>query len=155
MKAETAGSETVEGHDCYKVVLTPKEGKPITEFYDKKSGLMVKTMATVTSQLGDINAEILYDDYRKDGDVLAAHRMVNRAAQQEFVIQIDSVEVNPDLPKGRFDLPSEVQALLPKNSARRNQTCASACQQGLARIPDRGKLTVYMAGIRWQLKRIR
>ena len=37
-KAETAGSETVEGHDCYKVVLTPKEGKPMTEFYDKKSG---------------------------------------------------------------------------------------------------------------------
>ena len=36
-KAETTGSETVEGHDCYKVVLTPKEGKPMTEFYDKKT----------------------------------------------------------------------------------------------------------------------
>src|ERR1700722_2801580 len=33
VKAETTGSETTEGHDCYKVVLTPKEGKPVTEFY--------------------------------------------------------------------------------------------------------------------------
>src|ERR1700689_3227887 len=118
VKAETAGSETVEGHDCYKVVLTPKEGKPITEFYDKKSGLMVKTLATVSSQMGDVNAEVVYDDYRKDSDnVLSAHRMVNRAAQQEFVIQIESVEVNPDLPKDRFDLPPEIKALLNKPAA--------------------------------------
>jgi hypothetical protein len=137
VKTETAGTETVEGHDCYKIVLTPKEGKPITEFYDRKSGLMVKTMATVSSQMGEVNAEIIYDDYRKDGDVLAPHRMVNRAAQQEFVIQIDSVEVNPDLPKDRFDLPPEVQALLKKNAAAEKPAAPAA---------DRGKLAIYMGG---------
>ncbi len=145
-KAETAGSETVEGHDCYKVVLTPKEGKPITEFYDKKSGLIVKTVATVSSQLGDVNAEILYDDYRKDGDVLSPHRMVNRAAQQEFVIQIDSVEVNPDLPKDRFDLPAEVRALLNKPAAAENKPVPSASAQAEALPPDHGKLAIFMAG---------
>jgi hypothetical protein len=111
-KGETAGSETAEGHDCYKVVLTPKEGKPVTEFYDKKTGLMIKTTATVSSQMGDVNAEILFDDYRKEGDLLSPHRLVNRAAQQEFVVEIQSVDVNPDLPKDRFDLPPEVRALL-------------------------------------------
>jgi hypothetical protein len=145
-KAETAGSEMVEGHDCYKVILTPKEGKPITEFYDKKSGLIVKTVATVSSQLGDVNAEILYDDYRKDGDVLSSHRMVNRAAQQEFVIQIDSVEVNPDLPKDRFDLPPEVKALLNKPAAAENKTVPPAGAQAEALPPDHGKLAVFMAG---------
>jgi hypothetical protein len=154
-KAETAGSETVEGHDCYKVVLTPKEGKPITEFYDKKSGLMVKTMATVSSQMGDVNAEILYDDYRKDGDVLSPHRMVNRAAQQEFVIQIESVEVNPDLPKDRFDLPAEVQALLNRSMPNRTAPAESKpapapapapANHGSLQTPDRGKLAIYMAG---------
>jgi hypothetical protein len=133
-KAETAGAEMVEGHDCYKVVLTPKEGKPIVEFYDKKSGLMVKTMATVSSQMGDVNAEILYDDYRKEGEVLSPHRMVNRAAQQEFVIEIQSVEVNPDLPKDRFDLPPEVKALLNKPAAAENKAS------------DQGKLAIYMGG---------
>jgi hypothetical protein len=147
-KAETAGSGIVEGHDCYKVVLTPKEGKPITEFYDKKSGLMIKTMATVTSQMGDVNAEILYDDYRKDGDVLSPHRMVNRAAQQEFVIQIDSVEMNPDLPKDRFDLPPEVQALLKKSAPAETKPVPLPANHGKAEAmpPDHGKLAIYMAG---------
>ena len=31
-KVETAGAETVEGHDCYKVVLTPSKGNPTTEY---------------------------------------------------------------------------------------------------------------------------
>ena len=148
-KAETTGSETVEGHDCYKVVLTPKEGKPMTEFYDKKTGLMIKTMATVTSQMGDVNAEILYDDYRKDGDVLSPHRMVNRAAQQEFVIQINSVEVNPDLPKDRFDLPSEVQALLNKSAPAESKPVPTPANHGKAQATpptDGGALHIYMAG---------
>jgi hypothetical protein len=141
VKAETAGSATVEGHDCYKVVLTPKEGKPITEFYDKKSGLMVKTMATVTSQMGDVKAEIVYDDYRKEGEVVTPHRMINRAAEQEFVIQIDSVEVNPDLPKDRFDLPPEIKALLNKPAAAENRSAPAAIPSA-----DGGKLSIYMAG---------
>jgi hypothetical protein len=131
-KSENAGLEAVEGHECYKVVFTPETGNPVTEYYDKTSGLLVRTTTTVTSQLGEIPAEILYNDYRKDGGVLSAHRMVNRAAQQEFVIQIQSIETNVDLPKDRFDLPPEVQALVKKSVA--------------AVTPERGNLTIYMAG---------
>src|ERR1700722_11646605 len=146
-KGETAGSETVESHDCYKVVLTPKEGKPMTEFYDKKSGLLVKTMATVTSQMGEVNAEVLYDDYRKDSDnILSPHRRVERAAQQEVVIQIDSVEVNPDLPKDRFDLPPEIQALLNKIVPAETKPAPAPANKGAVQSPDSGKLTIYMAG---------
>ncbi|HTW63537.1 MAG TPA: hypothetical protein VME17_02930 [Bryobacteraceae bacterium] len=132
VKGEITGLESVEGHECYRLVLTPKQGNPVTEYYDKTSGLLVRTTTTVTSQLGEIPAEILYDDYQKDAGVLSAHRMVNRAAQQEFVIQIQSIETNVDLPKDRFDLPPEVQALVKKSVA--------------AVTPDRGKLTVYMGG---------
>jgi hypothetical protein len=139
VKGETAGSETAEGHDCYKVVFTPQEGKPMIEFFDKKSGLMIKTTTTVSSQLGDVPAEIVYDDYRKDGDLLSPHRLLNRAAQQEFVIQIDSVDINPDLPKDRFDLPAEIKALL-------NKTAPAAANHATAASSDNGKLAIYMAG---------
>jgi Protein of unknown function (DUF620) len=143
VKGETAGSEMVEGHDCFKVVLTPQEGQPMTEFYDKKSGLMVKTVATISSQFGDVNAEVIYDDYRKDGDLLSPHRLVNRAAQQEFVVDIESVEINPELPKDRFDLPPEVKALLNKPAAAENH--APADHDGPA-TPEAGKLAIYMGG---------
>src|SRR5271154_7078972 len=36
-KIETTGSQTIDGHDCYKIVLTPPTGNPTTEYYDKKS----------------------------------------------------------------------------------------------------------------------
>jgi len=142
VKGETAGVESVEGHDCYKVVLTPAEGKPLVEFYDKTSGLLIKTTATVSSQMGEVNAEILYNDYQLDAGVLTPHRMVNRAAQQEFVIQIQTIETNVDLPKDRFDLPPEVQALL-KKTASAAETKPSAPSSDMA---GHGKLTTYMAG---------
>jgi len=147
-KGETAGVETVEGHECYKVVLTPKEGNPLVEYYDKKSGLLVKTMTTVSSQLGEIKAEILYEDFQKDGAVWSPHRMINRAAQQEFVIQIQSVETNVDLPKDRFDLPPEVQALVDKKTAEAIGITDPPPAHSFTRTPgsDIGKLSIYMAG---------
>jgi hypothetical protein len=147
VKGETAGVETVEGHECYRIVLTPKEGKPLTEFYDKASGLLVKTVTTVNSQMGEISAEILYSDYQKDGGVLSPHRMVNHAVQQEFVIQIQSIETNADLPKDRFDLPPEVQALLNKKTAAEVPIITPPgdnVQRNVA--AEQGKLTIYMAG---------
>src|SRR5579872_4019873 len=41
-KVETTGVEQVEGKDCYKVVLTPSQGSPITRYYDKQSSLLIK-----------------------------------------------------------------------------------------------------------------
>jgi hypothetical protein len=145
VKGETAGVETTEGHECYKIVLTPQEGKPLVEFYDKTSGLLVKTVTTVNSQLGEINAEILYSDYQKDGGVLSPHHMLNRAVQQEFVIQIQSIEVNADLPKDRFDLPPEIQALLDKAGPAETKP-ATLPNQASDGSPDHGKLSIYMAG---------
>jgi len=140
-KAETVGSETVNGHDCYKVVLTPKEGKSVTEFYDKKSGLLVKSMATRTTPMGDIAAEIFLDDYRKEGDVLMPHKLTNKIAAQEFHVTLSSVEVNADLPKDRFDIPDEIKALMPK--AEKSATTAAPVT---AAPSAGGTLSVYMNG---------
>jgi len=142
-KADTAGAETVEGHDCYKVVLTPKEGKPSAEFFDKKTGLMIKTTVTRNTPMGEISAEVVADDYRKEGDVLIPHKLINRAAGQEFLIQVESVEVNVNLPKDRFDLPPEIQGLLKKAP----QPAAKATPAPVAsNSGNGGKLNIYMAG---------
>ena len=39
-------SNSVDGKDAYKVVLTPKAGKPVTKWYDKDSNLIVKMAMT-------------------------------------------------------------------------------------------------------------
>lgn len=143
-KVETVGSETVEGHDCYKVVLTPAEGHPTSEFFDKKSGLRIKTLATRTSSMGEVSGESVYDDYRKEGDFLVPHKMIQRAAGQEFQITVQSVEFNAALPPGTFDPPAEIKALLSKSAAQAPSAAQSATPAPAG--GSTGKLTVYMAG---------
>jgi hypothetical protein len=80
--------------------------------------------------------------------------MVNRAVQQEFVIQIQSVETNADLPKDRFDLPPEVQALVNKAAPAESKPAEAkpveveikSDSPAVNRRADYGKLTIFMAG---------
>ncbi len=141
-KAETTGVETVNGHECFKVVLTPQEGNPTTHFYDKKSGLLIKTATTRATQMGDVAAEGFVDDYRKEGDILAPHKLTNKFAGQEIQITVESFEFNVDMPKDRFDLPDDIKALLKKGAPAALQSApapATAPANG-------GKLTLFMTG---------
>jgi Protein of unknown function (DUF620) len=140
-KAETTGVETVNGHECYKLVLTPKEGNPTTHFYDKKSGLLIKTATTRTTQMGDIAAEGYVEDYRKEGDILVPHKLSNKFAGQEVQITVQSFEFNVDIPKDRFELPDEIKALLNKAPAAVPAAPASPTSPA-----NGGKLTLYMTG---------
>ncbi len=114
-KVETVASETVDGKDCYKVVLTPRTGNPITRFYDKKSGLMQKMIMTAKSPMGEMTVELVASDYRKEGDILSPHKLTSHAMGQEIVITIDKIQYNAEIPASRFDLPAEIQALLNKD----------------------------------------
>ena len=112
--AETAGIENVDGAPCYKVVLTPNEGKPETQYYDKKSNLMVKMTMTVVSQMGEIPTETVVSEYKEQGGLLSAHKTRHKALGQEFEITIGQIDYNIVMPKDRFDLPNEIKALVKK-----------------------------------------
>jgi len=147
-KVETTGAEKVEGHDTYKVVMTPKEGKPTTHYYDKTSGLLVKTQATRITAGGEISAEVFADDYRKEGDVIVPHKLTNKIAGNELQMLVSSIEFNADLPKDRFDLPDDIQALLKKAKPAevKSPEVKSVPAPASAATGNPGKLTIYMAG---------
>ncbi|HEY7335006.1 MAG TPA: hypothetical protein VH639_08990 [Bryobacteraceae bacterium] len=111
-KAETAGVETINGEECYKVVLTPKEGTPETMFFEKKSGLMRKTTLVAASPMGNVPAEVLAEEYKDFEGVLIPAKTTQKAAGQEFTITIESVKVNDPIPPERFEMPPEVKALV-------------------------------------------
>jgi hypothetical protein len=104
----------VDGKECYKVVATPKSGNPKALWYDKDSNLMVKVSAVTPSPQGDIQSDTSLTDYRKEGDFLMPHKMLVKTGQMEFVMTVDSVQHNPEIPKDRFEIPDEVKALLQK-----------------------------------------
>ena len=113
-KAETTGMEKVDGNDCYKVLLTPKEGVPMTRYYDKNSNLLVKMVMTVKNPMGEFPVESIVADYRKEGAILMPHKVTQKAAGQEIAIVIERVTYNAEIPKDKFEPPDEIKAMLKK-----------------------------------------
>lgn len=113
-KAEMAGEETVEGEPCYKVVLTPVDGRPETVYFEKKSGLMRKSAVVAASQFGDIAAETISTEYRRFDGILAPAKITEKVAGQSFTITIETAEANTAIPAAKFALPDDVKLLLAK-----------------------------------------
>jgi len=111
---KTVGVEKVDGKDCYSVQLTPAEGSPITQCYDKESGLMVKQSMTLQSPMGEQTVNSFATDYRKEGDVLMPHKLKSSVAGQEITITFDSFTFDTDIPADTFAVPDEIKALVKK-----------------------------------------
>ena len=113
-KAATAGLQTVNGEDCYEVILTPAAGRPEHQFYSRKTGLLVRTTAVAASQMGDVEVEVDVSDYKSFGGVLVPTRSKQRAGTQELSITIEELRVNETMPPKRFEPPADVAAMMRK-----------------------------------------
>ena len=112
-KAECVGTETVGDRSCYKVVLHPPTGKPLTQYFDMESGLLLKSFILLYGSTGEIRSENLYDDYRiENAGVLFPHMLIHRIMnEEEMVILLESVRCNVEIAWRHFDLPTGVKAL--------------------------------------------
>ena len=117
-KVEKSGIETIDGEECFKVVMTPAEGKPMVGYYQKKSGLQVKLTTVASTQMGDIPVEMIASDYKDFGGILEPTKVIQKAGPQEFTMTLERVEVNPAIPPETFALPDEVQKLVDKAAAK-------------------------------------
>jgi len=112
--AKTVGLEDVNGKPAWKVEMTPKEGKPETLYFDKESGLLVRSTETVTMAMGEIPVESEVSDYRVVDGIKTPFTMTQKAMGQVMVMHFDKVSYNAEIPPDRFDLPSAVLALMDK-----------------------------------------
>jgi hypothetical protein len=113
-KAEMAGVEAIDGEDCYKIVLTQKEGKPMTVFFQKKSGLAVKTVAIAASQMGDIPLDATMSDYKDFNGLMYPTKTLQTVVGQTILYTTDAIRFNEDIPASQFDLPEDIKALAAK-----------------------------------------
>lgn len=97
-KLELKGIEDVDGASCYKVNVLDPEGDTSTEFYDVKSGLLVRVVKTqeAMGQKATITTDMA--DYREvDGVRLPYKTSINGAAPMTIVLEMESIEVNKPL----------------------------------------------------------
>jgi hypothetical protein len=113
--AKTVGSEDVGGKPAWKVEMTPKEGKPETFFFDKATGLLVRSTETLATAMGDIPVESELSDYRPVDGVQTPFTMTQKAMSQTMVMHFAKVTYNAPIPPDRFDLPAPVKALAEKS----------------------------------------
>jgi hypothetical protein len=113
-KAEFLGEEDVQGKPTYKVELTSKEGTKSTHFYDKSSGLLIKSIDLINSPMGKVKTESFVGDYKKVEGILFPHAVKQTALGREIAVTLDKIQVNVEVPKDRFDLPDEIKKLAEK-----------------------------------------
>jgi hypothetical protein len=112
--AETSGTEEVNGQPCYKVLVATKDGVQQTRYYDKKSGLLVKTNMIAKTQMGDIPTESLVSDYKPVDGILVAHKAVTKMLGQELTMTVESIKTNVQIEESRFQPPDDIKALIAK-----------------------------------------
>src|SRR5205814_1173203 len=84
LKTEFSGEEVLDGKPAYKLTLTPREGKPEEHYYDKTTGLMVRTKMILPSPMGEVPIVMLLDEYRKIDGILTPVRLTSRMGAIEM-----------------------------------------------------------------------
>lgn len=85
-KVETAGDERVAGADAAGVKVTGPDGKDFKLYFDKKTNLPVKTVATVRGFDGqDFAQETTYSDYKDFAGVKKATKIEAKRDGQRFL----------------------------------------------------------------------
>ncbi len=105
--AETVGEDAVDGRKCWVVTMTQQSGTVADGCFDAETGLLVKQ----TMSQGGMDVESYFQEYRSFGPVKMASRIIARAAGQEQVITIESVEYNAVDPAA-LALPPEIRTLI-------------------------------------------
>jgi hypothetical protein len=107
------GEETLDGKPCWRLVAhAPRINKLETLWFDKESGFLVKSVATLASPMGEIPVESLYSDYRDAGGIKVAYSIRQSAGPQVIVTVLTEAAANAELPAAQFDTPPDIQALL-------------------------------------------
>ncbi|MGN7203192.1 insulinase family protein [Pedobacter sp. SAFR-022] len=103
---EDGGISKVGDVPAYKINVTPAAGSKKTEYYDAKTGLLIKEERVVKGAGKDLAITMIYSEYKKAGNVLMPYRVVQIVpmgdATQEMTIVIKDVKINTPLTAADF-----------------------------------------------------
>lgn len=91
-EAKTTGQETISGKSCYVVELTGKDGNKVTNYYDEKTSLLVRSKMVVVTPQGDLAAETDFEDYREVDGIKYPFKTTMSIVSQQQIIELKSVE---------------------------------------------------------------
>ncbi|MEX2273764.1 MAG: hypothetical protein WD690_20030 [Vicinamibacterales bacterium] len=106
-----AGTETFDGRKAQRIEAVRVGGDKSTEYFDAETGLHAGSVATRETAMGPIDVTSFVRDYRKTGDILQAHQLVQNMMGVEQVITLERFEFNT-VKADAFAMPPAVKALI-------------------------------------------
>jgi hypothetical protein len=106
-KVEVAGEEKVDGKDAAVLKVTGPEGKDFKIYFDKESGLPVKTAGNVAGFDGsDAVQETTFSDYKDfDGIKKATKTVTKRGGEKFMTMEVTDFKVLKDVDPKTFEAP--------------------------------------------------
>jgi len=99
-------SEKIGGHDAVQVIGM-REGKPpVRLFFDKDSGLLLRSIRYVETPLGRNPTQIDYADYRSEGGVKVPFQWTVARPRGRFTINVTEVQQNVPVDDKKFEKPA-------------------------------------------------
>jgi predicted Zn-dependent peptidase len=80
VKLELLGNESINGTDCFKVLVTDARGKTKTDFFAVDSGLKLRTSEIEKSGEQEVTVTREYDDYKPVSNILFPHKWIIKGA---------------------------------------------------------------------------
>jgi hypothetical protein len=107
-----AGTEKVNNRDAYLVVGSPQGGLPERLYFDAQSGLLLRRLILLPTQLGNSPWQVDYDDYRDTGSGARfpfVIRMIpgtsNSVLARQSTIRVEKIQDNVPIDSDRFSKP--------------------------------------------------
>ncbi|NDC42586.1 MAG: hypothetical protein EBZ77_13740, partial [Chitinophagia bacterium] len=106
IKRTLKGVESVDGNDAYVVTAVNARNKTVTEYYDVKSGLLVRKVETEESDNGAVSQTVDYKNYKEvagGNGYKVAYSITQSGAGPGITATVQSVDINTEIPASEFE----------------------------------------------------
>ncbi|WP_187262216.1 insulinase family protein [Pontibacter beigongshangensis] len=104
IKTELKGIENIDGKEAYAVEAQQPNGQRTTNYFDKETGLLVKTINSMQSPQGVITQTRNYKNYKEVNGIKFPHIVETSFGPQTIKTEVQSVEVNKGISDDVFKL---------------------------------------------------
>lgn len=115
-QVEYLGKGEVEGTPVHKIKVTKKNGDVATIYLDAESFLEIKAEGKTRLRGQDIEGETTFGDYKEVSGIVFAHSIQSKmkgGPGPGQTITFEKIEINPEIPANRFDMPAKAEAPAP------------------------------------------
>jgi outer membrane lipoprotein-sorting protein len=115
-QVEYLGKSEVEGTPVHKLKITKKNGDIATLYLDADSFLEIKAEGKTKMRGQEIEGETTFGDYKEVNGMVIAHSIQSKmkgGPGPGQTITFEKIEINPDIPASRFDMPAKAETPAP------------------------------------------